>query len=303
LTLRPPSSLTTAVLLLAAVALGGPLARPAAAAAADWTVTPAANDFGAGRQDYRYTLNPGGRLEDGIVVVNPGTTPLHLDLASEDANSTGIGAWVHPERDDVTVPAGDSVEVPFVITLPKEVAPGDYVGGIVASLADADQAGIPIRLRVGGALKPSLAVEDVRVDYSDTPNPFGTGDATVTYTIHNTGNAILSARQAVSVSGPFGRRAVRAGTLADSPPLLPGDTRKVSAPLHGVTPALRLTATVTLVPLLTDAAGSTAPLAATKASGHAWTVPWALLLAMVFLCGLVVAGLAFRPRRRARSAA
>ena len=63
----------------------------------------------------------------------------------------------------------------------------------------------------------------------------------------------------------------------------------MSAPLHDVTPALRLTATVTLVPLLTDAAGSTAPLAATKASGHAWTVPWSLLLAIVVLCGLVVA--------------
>ena len=63
-------------------------------------------------------------------------------------------------------------------------------------------------------------------------------------------------------------------------------------------PRVRLTATVTLVPLLTDASGSTAPLAATEGSGHAWAVPWALLVAVVLLCGLVAAGLAFR---RARS--
>ena len=60
------------------------------------------------------------------------------------------------------------------------------------------RASIRIRLRVGGFLKPSLAVEHVRID-----------DATVTYTIHNTGNAILSARQTASLSGPFGRWNVR----------------------------------------------------------------------------------------------
>jgi hypothetical protein len=210
-----------------------------------------------------------------------------------------VGAWVHPDRADVTVPPGESVEVPFTITLPGDAAPGDYVGGIVTSNAD-QRVGITIRLRVGGALKPSLAVESVRVHYSGTPNPIGKGDATVTYTVHNTGNAILTARQTVSASGPFGRWAVRAGRLADTPALLPGDTWKVSAPLHDVTPALRLTATVTLVPLLTDAAGSTAPLAPSKASGHAWTVPWSLLLAVLAVCGLAVAALALRPRRRAR---
>jgi hypothetical protein len=190
--------------------------------------------------------------------------------------------------------------VPFAITLPRDAAPGDHVGGIVTAQAGR-RAGIRIGLRVGGALKPSLAVENVHVDYSGTPNPIGTGDASVTYTIHNTGNAILTARQTVSVSGPFGRWAVGAGRIADSPPLLPGDTWKVSAPLHAVAPALRLTATVTLVPLLTDAAGSIAPLAATKASEHAWTVPWSLLSAIIVLFGLVVAGLAFRPRRRDRA--
>jgi hypothetical protein len=64
----------------------------------------------------------------------------------------------------------------------------------------------------------------------------------------------------------------------------------VSAPVRDVTPALRLTATVTLVPLLTDAAGSTAPLPADKASGRTWSVPWTLLLAAVVVCGLVVVG-------------
>ncbi len=99
---------------------------------------------------------------------------------------------MHLDRDDVTVGPGESVEVPFAVTLPKDAAPGDYMGGIVTSAAEGDEASIQIRLRVGGALKPSLAVENVHVDYSGTSNPIGKGDATVTYTIHNTGNAILT---------------------------------------------------------------------------------------------------------------
>ena len=205
----------------------------------------------------------------------------------------------------MTVRPGESIELPFAIAVPKGAAPGDYMGGLVTSPAQgggandaARRAGIRIRLRVGGALEPSLAVEGVHVGYSHAPSPLGKGEATVAYTIRNTGNAILTARQAVSVSGPFGRLTEHARTIADSPPLLPGDTWDVSVPLDGVAPAVRLTAHVTLVPLLTDAAGSTSPLAATEAAGHAWAIPWALLALVVLVGGLVATGIAFRRRRR-----
>ncbi len=273
-----PRLQATIVVVLAMLGLVGTLVPPAAAEDVPWTVEPADNSFGADRQSYGYTLNPGGRIEDGVVVTNHGDTPLRLALDATPAN------WVQLDRDTVTVRPGESVGVPFTVTLPKDAPPGDHAGGIVASLDEERRAGVPIRLRVGGALKPSLAVEDVRLH-----------DGTVSYTIHNTGNATLSARQSASVSGPFGLRAVAADKIADSPPLLPGATRNVSSPVHGVTPALRLTATVTLIPLLTDAAGSTAPLAATESAGHAWAVPWLLLLAIVVLGGL--AALAFRSRR------
>ncbi|MBB2748405.1 UNVERIFIED_ORG: hypothetical protein FHR35_008298 [Microbispora rosea subsp. rosea] len=309
------------VALLAAFGLFGAGTGPAAAADGEvsWTVATASGDFGSDRRNYSYTLDPGGRIEDGLVVANHGTTPLHLsvyaadafttgqgrlDLLGQDATSTGVGAWVHPDRPDVTVRPGESAEVPFTVALPDDAAPGEYMGGIVAApaptgAADGRRLGIRIRLRVGGELKPSLSVEDLRVRYSGTANPLGTGDATVTYTIRNGGNSVLTARQAVSLSGPFGHWGARAGHIDDSPRLLPGDTWKVSVPVHGVTPALRLTGTVTLVPLLTDAAGSVAPLAVVESTAHAWSLPWAPLLVLVVLCGLFVAALAARRRRKA----
>ncbi|MGP4095238.1 WxL protein peptidoglycan domain-containing protein [Nonomuraea sp. KM90] len=306
-----------AVALLAALGLAGAQAGPAAADTS-WTVRTAANDFGSDRQNYGYTIDPGGQVTDGLVVDNPGTAPLRLavyaadaftagngwlDLVARDTKPAAVGAWVHPARPEVTVPPGGSAEVPFTVTLPQDAAPGEYMGGIVTSLAGAGEAdgtgaggrlGIRIRLRVGGALKPGLSVEDPRVRYSGSP--LGKGDATVTYTIRNTGNAILAARQTVSVSGPFGGSGVPAGRIGDSPQLLPGDTWKVSVPVHGVAPLLRLTGTINLVPLLTDASNSVAPLAAVETTADTWTAPWALPLLLAALC--VVAALVLRRRRR-----
>jgi uncharacterized membrane protein len=259
-------------------------------------VTAAANQFGAGRENLGYTINPGGRVEDGIVVANSGSTPLHVALRAadgfdlKDAKPAGVRAWVRLGSDDLTVAPGESITVPFTLTPPRNAAAGDYAGGIVTSSGN-QRVGIPIRLRVGGALKPSLAVEDVGVDSAGT----------VTYTIHNTGNAILTARQSVKVSGPFGRWEARAGRIADTPALLPGERRKLSVPVHGVTRALRLTATVTVTPLLTDAAGSTTPLTPVAASGHVVVIPWVVVLALVAVCGLVV--LLIRVRRRRAVAA
>ncbi|ETK35524.1 WxL protein peptidoglycan domain-containing protein [Microbispora sp. ATCC PTA-5024] len=318
---RTTTAALAQVAVAALLATLGLLVTGAGPAAADgdvtWTVRTASNDFGSDRENFSYTLDPGGRIEDALVVANNGAAPLHLavyaadgfttkdgrlDLVGRDVSSAKVGAWVHADRPDVTVPPGESAEVPFTLTLPDSAVPGEYMGGIVTVPAEAGHGdrrlGIRIRLRVGGELRPSVSVEDARVRYSGTSNPFGKGDATVTYTIRNTGNAILAARQAVSVSGPFSRLAVRAGRIGDSPQLLPGDTWKVSVPVRGVTPALRLTATISLLPLLTDSAGSVAPLAVVEGTADAWTVPWALLLLLVVvLAGLVAAALAVRRRR------
>lgn len=322
-TLRAVLSCVGVPLLLAALALVGLTPGPAAAADNDvpWAVRTASNSFGSDRANYGYTVNPGAQVEDGLVVANRGTTPLdlavyaadgfttsagRLDLATADTPSEDVGAWVHPDRAHVRIQPGESVVVPFTVRVPTNAEPGDHVGGIVTSLTQKDAASgvdvdrrlaLRVRLRVSGELRPSLAVGDLRVHYAGTANPFGKGDAVLSYTIHNTGNTVLAARQTASVAGPLGRWKVRAERIKDSPELLPGETWKVSVSVRGVTPALRLTATVTLLPLLKDAAGSTGTLASVESGTHIWTVPWTIL-ALVGLCSLVVAILVARRRRR-----
>jgi hypothetical protein len=173
------------------------------------------------------------------------------------------------------------------------------MGGIVTSLTQAGEVdrrlAVRIRVRVSGDLEPSMSVDDLKIHYSGTANPFGAGDATITYTIHNTGNAILAARPSTSVSAPF--TTIDADQTADTPQLLPGETWKITTTVHGVRPVLRLTGKITLLPLLTDAAGSTGTLDTITATTHAWTVPWLVLLVLV--CAAAVALTVVRRRRSA----
>ncbi|MFD3481739.1 WxL protein peptidoglycan domain-containing protein [Streptomyces sp. NPDC058665] len=324
-TRRKPGPLLLLIALLA-LATAGLCAGPARAADGDvtWTVRTAANGYGDDRSSYSYTVNPGGEIKDAMVVANRSESPLELtvyaadgfttgtgqlDLLTGDKKSVGVGAWAHAARDSVVIKPGKSAEVPFTVRVPANATPGDYVGGVLTSLKQADDAeginvdrrlGIRVKLRVSGELKPKLSIENLDVDYAGSLNPFAKGDATVTYTIHNTGNALLSARQSVSLSGPFGRLRTKAGDIAAPPELLPGESWKVKVPVHGVTPGFTLSATATLTPLLTDASGTTTSLKPTGSTAHGWAVPWALLLLIVLLTAATIATLLLRRRTRTR---
>ncbi|MCX5068184.1 DUF916 domain-containing protein [Micromonospora lupini] len=317
---------TTALSLLAVVAAAGVGTGPARAADGNvaWTVRTASNSYGEARSSYSYNVNPGGAVEDAMVVANRGPAPLtlavyaadgfttdagQLDLLTRDKKSVAVGAWVKAGAGSVVVQPGKAAQVPFTINVPANATPGDHVGGILTTLTQADQAeginvdrrlGIRITLRVGGELKPNLAVENLHVTYDGSSHPFGKGDATVSYTIHNTGNAALSGKQAVSVSGPFGVLRARAGDIAAPPQLLPGESWDVSVPVRGVAPAVRLAATATVTPLLTDASGSTTSLKPVEVTAHGWALPWMVVLALVVLIAAVVGAYLYRRRSRAQ---
>ncbi|MFF4244716.1 DUF916 domain-containing protein [Streptomyces sp. NPDC001822] len=312
--------------LLAAFAFAGLSAGAARAADGDatWTVRTGTNSYGDDRSSFSHAVNPGGQIKDSMVVANHGRTSLELavyaadgyttgtgqlDLLTRDKKSVGVGAWIRSGVTTVRIAPGRTADIPFTADVPADATPGDYVGGILTSLKQPDVAqginverrlGIRIELRVGGALKPHLAIEDAHVDYEGSLNPFGKGDATLSYTIHNTGNTILSGRQKASVSGPFGWFRTGAAPIPAPPGLLPGESRHVTVPVHGVVPAFRLAATVTLTPSLTDASGSVTPLDPVEVTAHGWAVPWTpVLLVLVLVAGTAVTVVLAR-RRRAR---
>lgn len=325
---RRAAGLLAALLVAAVVAAGGSASPALAAGEGDvtWGVRTAANQNGADRQNFGYRIAPGGTITDAIVVGNHAATAItldvyaadgfttssgQLDVAKREAKAEAVGAWTALRDHTVTIAPGGTVEVPFTVTVPKDATPGDYAGGILTSLPQAAQEngisvdrrlGIRMHLRVDGKLAPAVAVEKMRVDYTGTANPFGAGDATVTYTVHNTGNVRLSAGQTVALSGPFGWFPVDAGKVTAVPELLPGESWSVSVPVSGVVPAFWLTATAVLSPKLPAVTGSTPGVDGVAAEAGALAVPWSLLVLLLVVAAAVVATVLVLRRRRRASA-
>ncbi|RXZ71893.1 DUF916 domain-containing protein [Agromyces albus] len=306
------------VAALAAFLLAGAfLAAPAEAAenGPSWVVDTADGSHGSGRQNYDYLVERGDRIEDALVVVNDGPAPIdlrlyaadafttetaQLDLRTREHASTGVGAWLRMAQERISLQPGESGEIPFTVTVPDDATPGDHMGGIVTTSASTSngteperRAAIRVHLRVGDAFQPKLSVEDLSVNFSG--DPLGAGLAMVTYTVRNTGDTMLSAEQSVTVAGPFDSFGVTAEPIENIPRLLPGEIWRVSVPIDGVVPSGLLAATVTVVPLYTDPAGSTGPLAGSEHTGNGWAIPWLLLILGV---GALVAVVFVRKLRR-----
>jgi uncharacterized membrane protein len=315
--------------VLGLLVLLGLVVAPAASATAagndvTWTVRTASNKFGAERTSYSYTLTPGTEVSDALVIANRGTTALDLgfyaadgfttesgqfDLVAGGEKSVAIGAWVRSGAEHVTVGAGKTVKVPFSLSVPTNATPGDYAGGVVTSLVQPDQAqginvdrrlGIRIAVRVGGDLKPGLAIENTKLSWNGGLNPFAGGDATLSYTLHNTGNATVSAEHAATLAGPFGWGSRKAGSIGAPPQLLPGEKWTVSIPFTNVPALFVLTATTSVTPTVVDASGSTSSLTPVIQSAKGAAVPWMLLLIVLVIALAVVATLLLRKRGRAK---
>lgn len=324
----PSLSRIAAFALAAAVIAGGAVSASPALAATDdvtWTVRTASNSLGAERTNYSYTLNPGAHLDDALVVANRGPESLELDVYAADGYTTstgaldlrvagdqpvGVGAWVTVPQRHVSVPAGQTVEVPFAVDVPENATPGDYAGGVVTSLTVVDatanvtvdrRLGIRTGIRVGGELTPALAVDDLHVDWDGGVIPFLFGDATVHYRLHNAGNVALSAEESDAVSGPFDLARTDAAPADAAPVLLPGETWQRDVRVPAVAAMGVLIASVEATPVVTDAAGTITTLDPVAVSTFGWAVAWPVILLLVLVVAAAVAGprlLRERARRR-----
>lgn len=322
----PAHAIVAALVAVLAAVVGIGLAIPTQAFAdgeVTWTVRTGDNGFGAQRNSFSYSINPGNELSDSIVITNRGTEPLdlgiyaadgftnedgQLDLNDAGATPTGIGAWVHGESDQLHIDPGTSVDYPFTVSVPDNATPGDYVGGVLTSLtssADTSQfdtdrrLGIKIALRVSGDLNPSIAVENTQLNWSGSLNPFAGGDATLSYTIRNTGNTVIAALHGTDVSGPFGLFSSEVEAEDDLPQLLPGETWDVATVVH-VAPLVWLSGTATVVPLALDAAGTTSQFDPVYAKAGTLAISWMLLLTLAVVGALVWLGIRLRRESAAR---
>lgn len=279
-----------------------------------WSVYPVASKIAA-RPYFYLSLDPGRTITDKVAVANKTGKPLTFRLYAADAYNTardggfavrtvkermrGVGAWAKLGKARVTVPPHRTVTVPFTLRVPDGAEPGDHPGAIVAldervdpgsgSLALGVQRAVGARvyLRVSGPTLPALAVENVRLTHHQPLVP-GLGDstATISYTLHNTGNVTLDPKVRLRARGLFGRTLLSRDLTGVPSELLPGERVRLTAPWRGA-PQFDW-GDVTL----------TASATGTKESASAsfLALPW-LVVALAFVAGVAGGVLIARSRR------
>ncbi len=328
LTARLAASL---VAFVALALVAGPIhaasPSPAASGPTTWGVQPSGPDGPDGRPAFEYSVAPGESLIDYVGVSNFGEAPLTVHLYATDAfntddggfalltadeTPTDVGSWVRLAEDTHVIPPMKRLDIPFQIQVPTDAEPGDHIGGIVAALevAATDDAGngVVVERRVGsriyltveGAVKPGLTIDAIGATYDSGWDPVS-GTLTVTYTVRNTGNVRLAARQAVTATGPFGL-ALKGLDLDDLPELLPGATVTATTTFTEIAPVGRITATVRLDPYTTGR-DQTVRAAPVEATTETWALP-VLLAGLLLLAVEAIVALIWwrrRQRRHARS--
>lgn len=304
--------LATLATLTIAIGLFVAPAPTQAASNGSWSVYPTTHPGQKPRVVFNLSLVPGKTLGDSVTVDNTSSITQTFLLYSADAFNTpggglsltrrldpvqGIGAWIHLAHSSITVPAHARVNVGFLLVVPAIATPGDHLGGIVAEQTNgtpSSAGNVPINViqavgvrfygRVEGPVTRNLAIRsaDLTVDQSATSLFGGSTDATVSFGVTNSGNAVLTPVAHLRISGALGTATTETYQLG---PLLPGQhiTARHRVTVHAFGP-LHLVVTVT-VPRLTARAFATN-----------WNLPWALFA--IFIVLLVLLGTLFVWRRR-----
>ena len=281
-----------------------------------WGVMPAtATGPDKSRTLYNYgVVKPGSSIIDHVEIVNDSKQSAAFSIYGTDATGTStsgallllsptkkptdIGSWMHfpggSQQLSTIIPGGKAIIVTFSLNVPAQATPGDHTGGLAAAVSTTSRnangtvvtenyrIAVPVELRVPGALHASLQVQSISTGFSDPLNPFGTGSATISYNIANTGNVRLSAAHSVTVTGPFGQKvSVKQSQLPD---ILPGDSIRYTAVVDNLFPAGPMTARVDATP---GWAANTQPLQASlvavTSSASLFAMPWSLLGLFVLL--------------------
>jgi Bacterial protein of unknown function (DUF916) len=328
-------SLMAGLILVGAAPLAAAEAAPSisSASSAASAGQPARAEFGAGpasatkldgRPFFTYDAQPGGTLVDHIAIENFAAKALKLNVYTADAHNAAngdfaygtelaarrqVGAWLTvsgKSSGQITVPARTTVILPFRLDVPRNASPGDHAGAVIVSINGLVQGkghkltleqriATRVIIRVSGPVHPQLSIEDLHARFAGHLNPLANGTVTVSYTVRNTGNALLGASQKVTAHGLLGATA-RSPALPAIPLLLPGGAVTVKTQLTGLPPEISVTATVRLNPQ--GLRGDLNPgLRVTTATVTLWTIPWLLALVVVILLVVIIA-LIWRRRRR-----
>lgn len=304
-----PLALRVGALAAATILATAMLAAPSASAEdLSWGINPGGQEQ---RSSFAYELEPGQSAQDSFEITNYGTAPISLavypadgttsssgslELSASGEPAEAIGSWIKVKAPTVNLAAGEETSVDFSIEIPKDAAPGDYVGGMVSSHIDAAAGTVAVdrrlatqlAIRVGGEGTVNLALSQVSATAPIAWNPFAPVDATVDLTLANGGNLRARGSYTIRISGIFGLASTTRTYTAEE--LLPGSTVRLQQQVPGLWPLLWQKVEVTM-----DTEGvDSLPAGTTTSSATFWSVPAG---GVILLLLLVAAAITIAVRR------
>jgi hypothetical protein len=294
---------------------------------AEVTLTVKSPDPLTGNQSwFVYQRNPGQVIDDIASVKNFGDKEATVKIYPVDAISNnggafilkfdhedqnGIGDWTEINQREITVKPDERIDIPFTITLPSDISPGQYLGGIVIEYGTADGSNdekckegtpadcngsvIAVKTRIGSRIYITVpgAVEE-NVDMTD----FGfyltfTGQTRFKFKLENKGNVAYQPEAQIEVRDASGK--VYDTFTKSLGILMPNSTTEPSVSWDKKIPLIAnysATAKVTFTKKFQGAGESRHGAAITKDINF-WVIPWnhiiyisLVILACATLCAL-----------------
>ncbi|HYP41445.1 MAG TPA: DUF916 domain-containing protein, partial [Chloroflexia bacterium] len=181
-----------------------------------------------------YKLQSSASITGSVMLKNPGSKPLTIQLAAVDAMTAqgggsafaasevapeGVATWLKFAESSVTLPAGMQKPIDFTVRVPQSAGPGQYLAGISAYIAnvpptagaaqDGDHLGasvamqmryvIGVQVDIEGAWTPSLKVDSVAL-VEQPSGPF------IGVHMKNDGNMFLKPSGTIVMTNTAGRR-------------------------------------------------------------------------------------------------
>ena len=201
------------------------------------------------------TVRPGTVLSDELLVRTSSSVPQDVLLYPVDAapalggglgysereqTPTQVGSWVTLSQRQLTLQAQGTATVTFTLRVPRDVAPGTYVGGVAAEPAEQAQEqavgtrtryAMPIRLVVAGGspgVTPGRGRPDGGLVVTDVDVRTSGDQVCATVRYRNEGQDVLDPMATVTVDGPLGR--TTSGRTAGVGPVGPEEAEEAELP-------------------------------------------------------------------------
>jgi hypothetical protein len=146
-----------------------------------------------------------------IIGVQDGGVPI---FAEEQSEKTGFEMtdWITLNMSEVAISAGQEVDVPFLITIPETVSPGDHFGSVVISVEPPElrSSGASIGYEVANIISIRIAgdvLEQARIrEFSTSKYLYGSTNVEFLARIENEGNTLVKPTGPLEVKNMFGKR-------------------------------------------------------------------------------------------------